>query len=79
MSVNRITFERVALRFSKSGRCPKCGKSIRRSITMDETLNPWNKNAHGLPKSRAEIYESLRVKGDAWKAQPAQHDWDCQA
>ena len=50
--------------------CPKCGKKIRRRMTFEQTLNPFNKNADGLPKSRREIIAELANRASEWRLMP---------
>jgi hypothetical protein len=52
-------FEPVQLRVSKSGKCV-CGKRVTRSETLEQTINPFNKNAKGEVKTRSEIWEELK-------------------
>jgi hypothetical protein len=66
----RITFQVVKLPASKSGKCPVCGKRVTRRMTFEATLNPWNVNASGAPKSRSEIYQDLQARAKEWMAKP---------
>lgn len=70
MSTMRIRFEVVKHHVSKSGKCAACGKRTKRSKTFEATINPYNRNAQGIPKTRAEIRVDLVAKGDAWLAMP---------
>jgi hypothetical protein len=65
----RITFPEVALRSTKSGRCA-CGKRRQRSEKFFQTINPFNVNALGKPKSAAEITEELKQERDTWRQEP---------
>lgn len=67
-----ITFPPVKRRAVKNLPCPDCGKKVKRQTTFEQTLNPWNKNAAGEPKSVPEIREELRVEAEAWEAEPVQ-------
>lgn len=55
--------QRIAKR---SFKCRVCGKPGRRSTTFYQTLNPFNKNADGTVKTRAEIESELLAKDEAW-------------
>mgnify|MGYP001584197199 CR=1 FL=1 len=33
----------------------------------EQTINPFNRNAHGLQKSREEIWAELRAQAETWK------------
>jgi hypothetical protein len=65
----RINFREVALWAEKSGKCA-CGKRRARRQKFYQTLNPYNRNADGQPKSSHEIHEELKVEARAWKAEP---------
>jgi hypothetical protein len=64
--VSRIVFHEVSIRATKHWR----EGARRRTQTRKfyQTLNPWNKNAAGQPKSREEILAELIVERDAWLA-----------
>lgn len=68
--MTRYVFEVVTHRASKRVPCATCGKKVARSRTFDETLNPWNVNENGEPKSHAEIVVSLRQKATVWVTAP---------
>jgi hypothetical protein len=65
-----IRFERVPLTAAKTVQCAGCGKRLRRQRTFEMTLNPWNKNAQGQPRTRREILAALDAKAGEWKQQP---------
>lgn len=44
------------------------GRKRQATKTFSQTLNPFNKNAYGLPKTRAEIVEEITAERDAWLA-----------
>ena len=69
------TFEKVVYRASKKGICPVCGKVATRSSgeLFMQTINPFNKNAEGHPKSYREIMSELQEKAKTWKASPVCH------
>jgi hypothetical protein len=54
-------------RAQAKGKCPVCGKAVTRSMTFEETCNPFNKNPDGTVKTPAEIMVSLNTKAKAWK------------
>ena len=66
----RITFEVVKLTAKKVGKCPTCGKRVTRSRTFEGTLNPWNVNASGNPKTRQEVRDDLQAKSLVWSKEP---------
>jgi hypothetical protein len=65
-----IRFERVPLTAAKTVRCTGCGKRLRRQRTFEMTLNPWNRNAAGRPRTRQEILAALSAQAAEWKQQP---------
>ena len=66
MSTIRYTFEVVKWQASKMVKCPSCKKTLKRSKTFEQTINPFNKNAMGLPKSRTEILIELKARATEW-------------
>lgn len=68
-------FEPIRSTWTKSGLCPVCGRRVRRSKTFEQTLNPFNRNALGEPKTRDQIWDELRDKGRAWV--PDFTHWRC--
>lgn len=68
--MTRVVFEEVSLSGHKHGTCIACGKKRERAQRFFQTLNPFNRNAAGLPKSRAEIVEELEAKRAKWWAEP---------
>lgn len=64
------TYEQLQTTALKSLPCPGCGRKVRRQRTFTETLNPFNRNAAGQPRTHHEVYESLRIQVAAWRAEP---------
>lgn len=46
------------------------GKKRQQTRTFMQTVNPFNKNANGTPKSREEIMVELRAERDGWLLEP---------
>jgi hypothetical protein len=65
----KINFQELKVYGQKSGKCG-CGKRRARSITLYQTLNPFNRNKKGEIKTREEIYEELKVDLESWKKEP---------
>ncbi len=63
-------FDEVRLSTRRSGRCTGCQKRTTRTLQVYQTLNPFNRNAQGLPKSREEILVELRKDLAALQAAP---------
>lgn len=67
-------FPEVTKRGKKSGKCVVCNKRTTRSITVTHTVNPFNKNADGVPKSYEEVLADVTAKRDKWLAEPVMHE-----
>ena len=56
-----VRFEVVSLRKTDVRTfCTGCGKKLRRSISAEQTINPWNKDDFGIPKTRLQISNECR-------------------
>lgn len=69
----QINFRMIKRRATKSGTCAVCGKKCSRSITVESSVNPWNKNANGEPKSPSQIFDELGDELTRWKSKPVVH------
>jgi hypothetical protein len=65
-----ITFDRVHLSATRSGKCSTCGKKTKRTRREEQTVNPYNKTADGRVKTRSDIVPELKAALDKWKATP---------
>lgn len=72
--ITRTVFERVTRAGVKKVPCSRCGKAIRRQKTFSMTLNPWNVNERGEPRTRSEIYVALGNKIADWQALSESHN-----
>ncbi|HTF48806.1 MAG TPA: hypothetical protein VK735_15280, partial [Pseudonocardia sp.] len=61
-----IQFEELITRRTKSGKCPVCGRSVRRSASFTATLSPFNKGPSGAPATYDEAMAKLRAQADQW-------------
>lgn len=61
----RHNFEVVELRAKKQFK-DASGKTRTRSKRFWGTINPFNRNAAGVPKSREEIMSDLKKERDEW-------------
>ncbi len=43
-----------------------CGRKLQRQKRFYQTLNPYNRNAEGLPKTQGEILMECHSELDAW-------------
>lgn len=55
------------VRCERKGKCPACGKRVLRSRTFEQTVNPFNRNANGVPKTWEEVFADVRAQADAWQ------------
>lgn len=62
-------FEEVTHRATKRVPCDGCGKTLSRTRTFMQTLNPFNKNIDGTVKTRQDIRDELRTQAAAWTAE----------
>jgi hypothetical protein len=63
------TFAKVEHRVTKSVKCDACGKRLKRSTTLFQTLSPFNKTPDGQLKTREQIHEELLVGEQEWRAE----------
>lgn len=71
--MTRYVFDRVRRRATKRVVCPVCGKKLTRSKTFEQTVNPWNVNPDGTPRTEQEIWAALGIEAAEWQAQPETH------
>jgi hypothetical protein len=60
----RIYFDEVKLWTKKRGKCDVCGKQGNRSVKVCHTVNPYNRKADGVPKTRGEVYDDVKKEFD---------------
>lgn len=65
----RYVFEVVSHRVTKKW-IDEDGKKRQQTRKFEQTLNPYNRDANGLPKSREQIWAEIRAQGDAWLKEP---------
>ncbi len=68
--MTRITFEEIRRRGSKTVPCSTCGREVHRDRTFKNTINQWNVNPDGRPRSRVEIWYHLGALIAAWMTEP---------
>jgi hypothetical protein len=56
-----IKYELVRLQRSIKGICLVCGKKRQVTIYSEQTINPFNLNENGEPKSRREVWDSCAI------------------
>lgn len=61
-------YEVVKLSTSRSFKaCRACGRPGKRQRTFRQTINPFNKNAAGQPKTWNEIWQELQCQAATWR------------
>lgn len=60
------TYQRVTRPVAKTVPCRGCGKKLKRSATLEQTVNPFNKNGDGTVKTYEQIVAELREEAAAW-------------
>jgi predicted unusual protein kinase regulating ubiquinone biosynthesis (AarF/ABC1/UbiB family) len=64
-------FQEVPLYANKTVTCfGGCGKKLRRQRKFCQTINPFNKDENGRPKTSQQIYAELSEEAKQWKAAP---------
>ena len=63
-------FQEISIRPQKRGKCSVCGKRRQRTKEFSQTLNPWNKNSKGHPKTWQEIDRELSAQASEWLKEP---------
>lgn len=62
----RVQFQVAATTAQRSGVCPVCGKRVVRSKRFEMTVNPYNRDESGTPKSWERVCEDVRGEAAAW-------------
>jgi hypothetical protein len=62
-----ITYERVEHSVTKTVPCRVCGKKLKRSTTLGQTISPFNTNDDGTRKTRRQIRAELRERAETWQ------------
>ncbi len=73
VTYSTVTFERVPAYRERNGKCTACGKRVKRTYKVEHTINPFNKNTDGVPKSRDEVYKDVVAELTALVAKPLYH------
>lgn len=61
------TFSKVYACRSKRGKCRVCGKRMARQRTFWHTVNPFNKNSDGQPKTYSEVQKDVDDEANEWE------------
>ncbi len=62
----KITFDLIKRTKKITGICGVCGKKMSKTIISEQTVNPFNKNKEGIPKTYHEVEISVSEKLDDW-------------
>lgn len=62
-----VHFPPVTRTAYRNVKCVVCGKRRKRQKTFEQTINPFNRNAAGQPKTRREIWKELDEQSRAWQ------------
>lgn len=60
-------YRQIHAQGTKSLPCPGCGKKVRRSTTITNTVNPFNHNAEGMIKTPQEVNADVQRLLTEWK------------
>lgn len=66
----KISFLRVQLKRRRTGPCATCGKKTTQTLAIEQTVNPFNKDGRGQPKTEAMIRKELAAELGAMLEKP---------
>ena len=70
----RINFDETCKLYgTKKGICEKCGKRAMRQITIEHTVNPYNRNIDGTVKTKDQVYADVLAELKKWESAPIYH------
>lgn len=64
--MSTYNFNEISATGTRSGVCRFCGKRGRRQRRFYQTLNPFNRNEQGAPKTAAEISVEVSAEAHEW-------------
>lgn len=65
----RISFQVVRARRSFSYKCPTCLKNRKKNITVEHTVNPFNKHPDGCAKNYEDVLRDVNKAADEQRRQ----------
>jgi transcriptional regulator NrdR family protein len=68
--MTRYTFEEITRKVTRRVPCRVCGVKLTRSETLSQTVNPFNKDDDGNPKTEQQIVAELKTQAETW------HPWN---
>lgn len=71
----QITYDRITSCAVRNGRCPGCGKRVRRTRTFEQTVSPFNRvrfpdGSKGRPRTAGEVQIAVDRQAAAWAPDP---------
>ncbi len=64
----KLTFQTVSVKGTRRWKDPDTGRTRQETKSFFQTINPFNRNAEGEPKSYEEIMVEVKAQRDAWLA-----------
>ena len=78
--MTKVVYQEVSIRGSRMEPHPETGRKRRKSKKFFQTHNPFNKNAAGEIKTKAEILREITAECRAWEKELDEdlcdHDWE---
>lgn len=69
----RVNFKEIFRTGEKSGKCRWCGKRAKVRQKFSQTVNPFNKDEDGIPKTYDKIWAELSADIAMWNNKPVVH------
>ncbi len=63
----KVSFEIARAQTRAAFICAACGKRSKRQKSFWQSVNPFNKNANGTPKTRAQVQADVSAEATAWR------------
>lgn len=60
--MTRYEYQSVSYVAHWNGECPSCHEVSHRQHTFAHTVNPFNTNAAGVPKTAREVYDDVKAE-----------------
>lgn len=67
--MTRYVFEEIFIKGVRKFKDPVTGKPRQETRRFFQTINPFNKDKDGLPKTREQIVREITAQRDAWLAE----------
>lgn len=68
--MTRYVFQTVKRKHTTRGMCVSCGRKCQRTDTAENTINPFNRNAAGMPKTRDEVALDVAAELEQLRLRP---------